>query len=154
MATLQAPIALFSIGEGPSTAAEIARVSGIRKELINNYMSLLSAPFLAIAVYYLLQVIGTSIADPVLVLVALGAGLVSETIIVRIEEVVISTVNQIKRTTPSDELKRAGGEDKKKEELSRESPALRREEPAVQGSSGIGREGSTGSGGSTKDAGK
>ncbi|MDB4975923.1 MAG: hypothetical protein JWN48_4264 [Myxococcaceae bacterium] len=53
----------------------------VRKDVIEQYMYLLSAPFLAIAVFYLLQIIATSISEPVLVLMAFSAGLTSELII-------------------------------------------------------------------------
>jgi hypothetical protein len=44
-------------------------------------MYLLSAPFLAITVYYLLQVVAESVAGPVLVLMAFATGLISDTIV-------------------------------------------------------------------------
>src|SRR5438105_9684033 len=51
--------------------------SAIRKQLIQTYMYFLSAPFLAVAVYYLLQVIASSVAEPVLVVIAFASGLMS-----------------------------------------------------------------------------
>jgi hypothetical protein len=53
----------------------------LRKKVIDQYMYLLSAPFLAIAVYYLLQIIANSVTEPVLVLMAFSAGLASELIV-------------------------------------------------------------------------
>jgi hypothetical protein len=44
-------------------------------------MYLLAAPFLAIAVYYLLQVVATTTATPVLVVMAFATGLISDTIV-------------------------------------------------------------------------
>jgi len=61
--------------------AEVQASCDIRKGIIEQYMYLLSAPFLAIAVYYLLQILATNISEPVLVLMAFSAGLVSESIV-------------------------------------------------------------------------
>src|SRR5262249_22217743 len=60
--------------------------SDIRQELIENYMYLLSAPFLAIAMYYLLQVLAEQVTQPVLVLMAFATGLISKAVIARIVE--------------------------------------------------------------------
>ena len=79
---LKAPVAPFVASETHvKTPEEIITVSAIRKELIDNYMGLISAPFLAIAVYYLLQIIATNIAEPVLVLVAFATGFISDSIV-------------------------------------------------------------------------
>jgi hypothetical protein len=53
----------------------------IRQELIENYMYLLSAPLLAIAMYYLLQVMADQLTQPVLVIMAFATGLVSKAVI-------------------------------------------------------------------------
>ncbi|MGD0230719.1 MAG: hypothetical protein ABSC19_10230, partial [Syntrophorhabdales bacterium] len=55
--------------------------SRIRRELIENYMYLLSAPFLAIAMYYLLQLVAEQVSQPVLVVMAFATGLVSKGVI-------------------------------------------------------------------------
>jgi len=55
-----------------------------RRALIQNYMYVLSAPFLATAVYYLLQVVATEPARPILVLVSFATGLISDTLVNRI----------------------------------------------------------------------
>jgi hypothetical protein len=60
--------------------------SDIRQELIENYMYLMSAPFLAIAMYYLLQVVAEQVTQPVLVLMAFATGLISKGVISRIIE--------------------------------------------------------------------
>lgn len=57
------------------------KAGDIRRELIENYMYLLSAPFLAIAMYYLLQVLAEQVTQPVLVLMAFATGLVSKAVI-------------------------------------------------------------------------
>jgi hypothetical protein len=82
-ATLQAPLAMLADSK-PATPDQTEIKSGIRRELIGNYMYLLSAPFLAIAVYYFLQIVATNTAEPVLVLMAFATGLVSDRIISRI----------------------------------------------------------------------
>ncbi len=53
----------------------------IRQEVIAQHMYLLAAPFLAIAVYYLLQILAQDIAQPVIVLMSFSAGLISERIV-------------------------------------------------------------------------
>lgn len=53
----------------------------IRKELIETYMYFLSAPFLAIAVYYLLQIAANSVNEPILVVVAFASGLMSDSVV-------------------------------------------------------------------------
>jgi len=67
----------------PLTSAVVPQKTAgdIRRDLIENYMYLLSAPLLAIAVYYLLQVLATQVTQPVLVLMALATGLVSKAVI-------------------------------------------------------------------------
>ena len=49
--------------------------------VIEQHMYLLAAPFLAIAVYFLLQILANDIAQPVIVLMAFSAGLISERIV-------------------------------------------------------------------------
>lgn len=56
-------------------------ISQIRRKLIQNFMYLMSAPFLAIAVYYLLQVIANQVAQPMLVVMGFATGLTSDTIV-------------------------------------------------------------------------
>lgn len=60
---------------------EAKTAAGIVKELVENCMYLLSAPFLAIAMYYLLQVVGEQIKEPVLVIMAFATGLSSDSIV-------------------------------------------------------------------------
>jgi hypothetical protein len=57
--------------------------AAIRKELVENYMYLLSAPFLAVAVYYLLRILTTNgeVSQPILVLMAFATGLTSDTMV-------------------------------------------------------------------------
>jgi len=75
-------LTFFSSAQEPvSTLAQRKAASDIRKGLIESYMYLLSAPFLAITVYYLLQVVAESVAGPVLVLMAFATGLISDTIV-------------------------------------------------------------------------
>jgi len=71
-------------------------VSEIQKELIKNYMGLISAPFLAIAVYYLLQVIATDVAEPVLVVVSFATGFISHNIITAITDFASKTLGGTK----------------------------------------------------------
>ncbi|HEY6206433.1 MAG TPA: hypothetical protein VIW21_09740 [Chthoniobacterales bacterium] len=92
-AALRAPAAAFGSGETQVKTQEgIATVSGIRKDLIDTYMGLISAPFLAIAVYYLLQMIATDIAEPVLVLVAFATGFISDSIVTAITTFASDTI--------------------------------------------------------------
>lgn len=93
----QAPIALFrqAYATAAKTKLQKQTVSGIRKELIDNYMGLISAPFLAIAVYYLLQIIATNIAEPVLVVVSFAIGFVSDSIVTTITKFATEMVQKI-----------------------------------------------------------
>ena len=77
-------LAAWRLRQGRTEAPAV--VSGktagdIRRELIENYMYLLSAPFLAVAMYYLLQVLAEQVTQPVLVLMAFATGLVSRAVI-------------------------------------------------------------------------
>jgi hypothetical protein len=67
----------------------------IRKHLIDSYMYLLAAPFLAIAVYYLLQIIADDTAEPVLVLMAFATGLISDAIVSRITDFAENTIARL-----------------------------------------------------------
>jgi hypothetical protein len=84
-AALRGPVAaLVTSGPQVDTRKGVNIVAGIRKDLIDTYMGLISAPFLAIAVYYLLQIIATNIAEPVLVLVSFATGFISDSIVTAI----------------------------------------------------------------------
>ncbi len=94
-AALKAPVtALVSSGTRVHTEAGTVAVSGIRKDLIDTYMGLISAPFLAIAVYYLLQIIATNIAEPVLVLVAFATGFISDSIVTAITQLASEMISK------------------------------------------------------------
>jgi xanthosine utilization system XapX-like protein len=72
-----------------------------RRALIQNYMYVLSAPFLATAVYYLLQVVATEPARPILVLVSFATGLISDTLVNRIVRFAEETL----KLSPADKAK-------------------------------------------------
>lgn len=76
---LKAPLAMIGMSDASAVGEQTANpdASAIRKQLIQTYMYFLSAPFLAVAVYYLLQVIASSVAEPVLVVIAFASGLMS-----------------------------------------------------------------------------
>jgi hypothetical protein len=100
-AALKAPVtALVSSRPRVNTEEGTVAVSGIRKDLIDTYMGLISAPFLAIAVYYLLQVIATNIAEPVLVLVAFATGFISDSIVTAITQLASEMINKRPSTPP------------------------------------------------------
>jgi len=76
---LSAPAKMLRGGDGEVTHPQHGKdASVIRQRLIETYMFFLSAPFLAIAVYYLLQIVASSVAEPVLVVIAFASGLMSE----------------------------------------------------------------------------
>ena len=78
------PWRLFSQTPAPATHVVVVQsdtAGDIRRRLIENYMYLLSAPLLVIAMYYLLQVMAAQVTQPVLVLMALATGLVSKAVI-------------------------------------------------------------------------
>lgn len=80
-ATIEAPLSMFTSTDDTSPDKNFETVVNIRKEIIQQYMFLLSAPFLAIAVYYLIQIVAENIAEPVLVIMAFSAGLISESVV-------------------------------------------------------------------------
>ena len=65
----------------PGSTNRLISGPAIRQRLIQNYMYLLSAPFLAIAMYYLLQLVAEQVSEPVLVIMAFATGLVSKGVI-------------------------------------------------------------------------
>ena len=78
---------LAFLGLGPlitQTQGQRDTVQGIRKELIDSYMGLISAPFLAIAVYYLLQIVATTVTEPILVIVSFATGFISDGLVTAI----------------------------------------------------------------------
>ena len=82
---VKAPVEMF----GGSDEQQIGRVSDvqrigrarIRQELIQLYMYFISAPFLAIAAYYLVQVVANSVTTPALVVTAFATGLTSNAVV-------------------------------------------------------------------------
>jgi hypothetical protein len=79
----------------------------IRKQLIDSYMYLLAAPFLAIAVYYLLQIIADDTAEPILVLMAFATGLISDAIVSRITHFAENTIARLPGRDDADEAQDA-----------------------------------------------
>ena len=85
---VKAPVEMF----GGSDEQQIGRVSDeqridrakIRQELIQLYMYFISAPFLAIAAYYLVQVVANSVTTPALVVTAFATGLTSNAVVGKI----------------------------------------------------------------------
>jgi|RhiMetdeSRZDD1v2_1073273.scaffolds.fasta_scaffold71085_6 hypothetical protein len=75
--------------------------SDIRKDLIDNYMSILSSPFLAIAMYYLLRIMSDQIPKQVLVLMAFATGLISASVVSSITSFANKTLGDGKVPTGS-----------------------------------------------------
>jgi hypothetical protein len=95
-AVFRTPMALVPSPSQDSIDEERAKTMlGIRKDLIDIYVGLISAPFLAIAVYYLLQVIATNIAEPVLVLVSFAVGFTSDSIVAAITTFASNMVSKL-----------------------------------------------------------
>jgi len=69
----------------PNESGEEDKSKKWRQNLLNEYMILISAPFLGIATYYLLYWVGST-ETPILVLVSFSIGLISEQIINKITE--------------------------------------------------------------------
>ena len=101
----------------PKTEQEITTTFEIRKELIDNYMGLISAPFLAIAVYYLLQVVATNVAEPVLVVVSFATGFISDSIVTRITSL---ATEWIAKKASEDAKEKAAKEQAEKEQAAKE----------------------------------
>jgi hypothetical protein len=72
---------VFGQSEVPTKTEQCATWAGIREDLVQNYMYVLSAPVLAIAVYYILQIVANEVSQPILVLGSFAAGLASESIV-------------------------------------------------------------------------
>ncbi len=108
-AAIKAPIAVFSDTGERVQDVEAAK---IRKHLIETYMYFISAPFLAIAVYYLLQVVATSVAEPVLVVIAFATGLMTNTVIGSIIAFADATLKKAQAYPPRAK-KRANGVQRK-----------------------------------------
>jgi hypothetical protein len=95
---LSAPIAVLGMKQSTNGAATSTKdPSVIRRDLIETYMYFLSAPFLAVAVYYLLQVLATSVAEPVLVVIAFASGLMSNATVGAIMAFADSTLERLKK---------------------------------------------------------
>jgi hypothetical protein len=98
-AIAKGPMRLVGVPEAPVhlTENQAMVVSGIRRSLISQYMFLLSAPFLAIAVYYLLQVVAREVEEPVLVLMSFATGIVSDKIVNGISEFAEGVLQTLRR---------------------------------------------------------
>lgn len=116
---LVAPWRMFSYSHrhGSGAVVPYKTAGDIRRDLIENYMYLLSAPLLAIAVYYLLQVMATQVTQPVLVLMALATGLVSKAVVGGIIDFAEGKLLSARRRGSND-----GDEDEPAEDAPKESP--------------------------------
>jgi hypothetical protein len=102
IAVLHAPGSIFrktTVTDGKEREAAAI----IRKQLIDSYMYLLAAPFLAIAVFYMLQVVATTTATPVLVVMAFATGLISDSIVSGIMNFAESTIAKVSPPKEKDE---------------------------------------------------
>lgn len=115
-AVARSPMILFganSATERPSPK-QIEIASGLRRALLSQYMFLVSAPFLAIAVYYLMQVVARQVEEPVLVLMAFATGIVSDKIVNGISEFAEGVLQSLRRgrggADKTEEPKVAAGE--------------------------------------------
>lgn len=80
-ASITAPVSIIFGDKSPLNEAQTSTITGIRKEIIESYMGLLSAPFIAIAIYYVLQIIASNVAEPILVIMAFATGLISDSVV-------------------------------------------------------------------------
>jgi len=83
-AIFRAPAHLLLSGHEYSNKDQARDAPKIRAKAIKEFIYLISAPFLAVAVYYLLQVTSKEIATPVLVVMAFATGLTADRIVVAI----------------------------------------------------------------------
>jgi hypothetical protein len=81
-------------------ASQVQQAAELRKELIQAYMYFLSAPFLAVAVYYLLAVVSVHVAEPVLVVFAFSTGLMSDAMVRAIKAVAERTLRALEQPPP------------------------------------------------------
>lgn len=92
---LRAPVAMLSAPD-----QSIPEAAGIREGLIKAYMYFLSAPFLAIAMYYLLQVVTDNVRESVLVLMGLATGLMSNAVVEAITRFADTMLENLKKKNP------------------------------------------------------
>lgn len=133
-AALNAPIKALA-GKQPRKLTEDEEDKaawGIRKDLIDTYMGLISAPFLAIAVYYLLQIVATNIAEPVLVIAAFATGFISDSIVTAITKLASDMISKGKTETGK-EGDKAEKEKAEKERKEKEKEKETKKEKATQG---------------------
>lgn len=119
--------------QGRIDPKQAAVISEIRKELIDNYMALISAPFLAIAVYYLLQVAATNVAEPVIVVVSFATGFISHKIITAITAFASKTIRGGEREKPKEG---ESGKPKTKNQGSQKKGNQRRQKRRLQSQNG------------------
>jgi hypothetical protein len=100
---LTMPLSFLGLGPLIATQTKDQRdtVQGIRKELIDSYMGLISAPFLAIAVYYLLQIVATTVTEPVLVIVSFATGFISDSLVTAITTFATNAIAGLRGRLPA-----------------------------------------------------
>ena len=123
--------------QGRIDPEQAAAISEIRKELIDNYMALISAPFLAIAVYYLLQVAAANVAEPVIVVVSFATGFISHKIITAITAFASKTIRGGEQEKPKEE---GSGKPKTKNQTRQKSGNQTRQKRGLQSQNGASRE--------------
>ena len=121
VSTFRAPGAVFKPTEArQKNEQETKTAFSIRQELIDNYMGLISAPFLAIAVYYLLQVIAKNPAEPVLVVVSFATGFISDPIVTAITTLGKGLIGTMEEKAKEKEAKEKEAKEKAKEKADKE----------------------------------
>jgi hypothetical protein len=99
--TPQGALRAFAFWLRPDSRSVESRQTEIKRRLIETYLYFLSAPFLVIAVYYLLQVVATSVTQPTLVVVAFGTGLMSNTAVEAIITFADGILENVKKNSSS-----------------------------------------------------
>jgi hypothetical protein len=114
---LRAPAAAFQTSKQYRSKELAQHAAELRADAISQFMYLLSAPFLAVGVYYLLQAAADEVSRPVLVVMGFATGLMSDRIIGAILHFTRTTVG---RDEPNNELERAVSDQK----ITREEQAI------------------------------
>jgi len=139
MTLVSAPITVFRAIFAPRAGA-VAQVDGaadIRRRLIETYMYFLSAPALAITVYYLLQAVGT-VTQPTLVVVAFATGLITNTVAEAIIAFTDNILHNLKKKRGGSRGKEEGGGEEGRrgeEECGKATPQAENKKKAEEGAS-------------------
>ncbi len=83
-------LGMFGAEPTPPSADAGKRLGRARKRVIELYLNIVAAPFLAIAVYYLIQAVSGDTLQPTFVVIAFATGLFSDVFVAKIKKFIAS----------------------------------------------------------------